>query len=196
VKRIAFFDFDGTITTKDTLLELIKYQAGVTNFYLGVLVNAPFLFAYKLKIIPRQLAKEKILAYFFRGKSLALFQSICDLFTVKVLPSLIRPKAIAEIKKLLEMNFEVVVVSASAENWIKKWCDEVEIKLIATQLESRDNLLTGNLKGNNCHGEEKVIRIRSAYNLSQYQEIYCYGDSNGDKAMLTLATRAFYKPFR
>ena len=44
--------------------------------------------------------------------------------------------------------------------------------------------------------EEKVIRIQEEYNLSDYQEIYVYGDSPGDKPMLGLATKSFYKPFR
>ena len=38
-KGIAFFDFDGTITTKDTLLEFIKYSRGTMSFYWGFLLN-------------------------------------------------------------------------------------------------------------------------------------------------------------
>ena len=51
-------------------------------------------------------------------------------------------------------------------------------------------------KIDNNNAEEKVARIKAAYNLADYDEIYCYGDSNGDKAMLALGTKAFYKPFR
>ena len=87
-------------------------------------------------------------------------------------------------------------VSASAENWIKKWSDGIGVQLIATQLETVDELLTGKLTGLNCNGEEKATRIKSAYDMSQYDEIYCYGDTSGDKPMLALATKAFYKPFR
>ena len=69
--RIAFFDFDGTITTKDTLLEFIKFYKGKYQFYLGFLVYSPFLVAYKLKIIPNYVAKQKVLQYFF-----SIFQSV------------------------------------------------------------------------------------------------------------------------
>jgi len=41
-----------------------------------------------------------------------------------------------------------------------------------------------------------VRRILAAYDLSQYDEVYAYGDTKGDKPMLGLATIAFYKPFR
>jgi phosphatidylglycerophosphatase C len=137
-----------------------------------------------------------VLQYFFKGTELSSFQKACDLFAIHKLPGIIRPGAIAEIKKLQELGFEIVIVSASAENWIKKWSDKIRVQIIATQLETVEKLLTGKINGQNCNGEEKTIRIRSAYDLSQYDEIYCYGDSDGDKAMLALATKAFYKPFR
>jgi phosphatidylglycerophosphatase C len=196
VKKIAFFDFDGTITSKDTLLEVIKYQKGKAAFFWGFLTNAPVLAALKLKLISNQAAKEKILSHFFKGTDIAVFQQACDLFIADRLSSIIRPGAITEIKKLRALGFEVVIVSASAESWIKKWCNEIKVQLIASQLEIIDQCITGKLIGKNCHGEEKVTRIKALYDLSGYDVIYCYGDSSGDRPMLDLATRAFYKPFR
>jgi phosphatidylglycerophosphatase C len=196
VKKIAFFDFDGTITSKDTLFELIKYQKGKASFYTGFLINSPVLAALKLKLVSNQFAKEKVLQYFFKGDELTSFQKACDLFTTERLPAVIRPGAMAEIAKLQDLGFEIAVVSASAENWIKKWSDKIGVQLIATRLESVNKQLTGKIKDKNCNGEEKAIKIRSAYDLSQYDEIYAYGDSSGDKAMLGLATKSFYKPFR
>jgi phosphatidylglycerophosphatase C len=194
--EIAFFDFDGTITTKDTLLQVIKYQKGNAAFFAGFLINLPFLAAFKLKLITNQKAKEIILKHFFGGTDIAAFQDACDTFAINVLPNFVRPGAIAEIKKLQAQGFEVVVVSASAENWIKKWSDGIGVKLIASQLEVVNNQLTGKIKKLNCNGVEKVRRIKSAYDLSLYDGIYAYGDSNGDKPMLALANKAFYKPFR
>ena len=196
MKKIAFFDFDGTITTKDTLFEFIKYQKGWMRFYIGFLVNVPVMAALKLKLAPNQFTKEKVLQYFFKGMALSDFQQTCDLFIADELPSIIREGAINEIKKLQALGFEVVIVSASVENWIKKWSDKVGVQLIATKLETNGNNLTGKINGKNCNGNEKAVRIKSAYDLSQYDEIYCYGDTSGDDAMLALATKAFFKPFR
>lgn len=195
-QRIAFFDFDGTITTKDTLLEMIKFQRGTFRFYLGFLLNSPYLVAYKLKFISNQLAKEKVLRYFFRNTSLEQFQQQCDVFATTVVPSLIRPKAITEIQKLQAAGAEVVIVSASANNWIRGWCQTMQVKLISTELEVVKGNLTGKISGRNCHGQEKVRRITNAYDLTSYHEIYCYGDTSGDKPMLKLGSIAFYKPFR
>ncbi|HEY4208414.1 MAG TPA: HAD-IB family hydrolase [Puia sp.] len=193
---IAFFDFDGTITTKDTLLEFIKFSKGRFAFYMGFLVNSPWLVAMKLKLISNQTAKQRIFTWFFRRHSLPDFQEHCARFAETVIPGLLRPKAIKEIKLLQEKGAEVVIVSASPENWILPWAQTLSITCIGTRLETADNALTGKIHLRNCHGPEKCVRIRAAYQLEDYRDIYAYGDSSGDKQMLALATRSFYKPFR
>jgi len=196
VKKIAFFDFDGTITTKDTMFEVIRHQKGNVRFYWGFVLHIPVFALLKLKLLSNQAAKEQLLKYFFKDNPTDAFQLGCDDFIDQKLPALIRPSAQAEIKRLQAAGFEVVIVSASAENWIKKWSDSFGAKLIATELETIDNKLTGKVKGANCNGEEKAVRIKSGFDLSQFDEIYCYGDSSGDRQMLALGTKVFFKPFR
>ncbi|MBC8034099.1 MAG: haloacid dehalogenase-like hydrolase [Chitinophagaceae bacterium] len=195
-KRIAFFDFDGTITRKDTLLEFIKFAKGTGNFYAGFLLFSPYLVAFKLKIISNQTAKDKILWFFFRNTPVADFEKKCVEFAEKALPALLRPKALREIKDLKEQGVQVVVVSASPENWIMPWISGMNLSLIATKLQVKNSLLTGRIMDSNCHGEEKVNRIRQNYILADYDEILAYGDSSGDRPMLKLASKSFYKPFR
>ena len=196
MSKIAFFDFDGTITTKDTMFELIRHQKGNRRFYIGFIVNIPVFVALKLKLLSNQAAKEQLLNHFFKGVDVSVFQAACDVFVEDKLPSLIRPAALAELENLQQQGFEIVIVSASAENWIKKWADKVGAKLLATKLEAVNEKLTGKISGKNCNGAEKETRIRSTYDLTQYDEIYCYGDSSGDRQMLALGTKVFYKPFR
>lgn len=193
---IAFFDFDGTITTKDTLLEFIKFSKGRWHFYTGFLLNAPFLIAYKLKIISNQSAKERILVYFFRGMETTLFNKYCKDFVELKVPDMIRPDAIKEITKLIADGIEVVIVSASPENWVKLWARQYGSDCISTLLEVKNNKISGLIAGKNCFGEEKVRRLKEKYNLTDYNTIYAYGDSTGDKQMLRLASMEFYKPFR
>jgi phosphatidylglycerophosphatase C len=195
-RKIAFFDFDGTITTKDSLAEIIKFQKGIPAFYTGLFFQLPWLIAFKIKIIPNDAAKQKMLTYFFGGMNESAFQSACDLFAEKKIPKLIRPGALVEINRLRDQDFDIVVVTASAGNWVKPWTNRLGIHLISTRLEVKEKEITGRIEGKNCHGREKVIRIQEEFNLSDYQEIYVYGDSPGDKPMLGLATKSFYKPFR
>jgi phosphatidylglycerophosphatase C len=195
-KKIAFFDFDGTITKKDTLLEFIKFNKGALRLYFGFMLNSPWLLAYKLKIISNQAAKEKVLEFFFGKMNSDLFQERSHQFATEIVPGLVRPEALGEIKKLQNNGVSVVIVTSSPENWISNWAEMVQAKLIGTRLEIKEGLVTGKIKDKNCHGKEKVRRILEVYNLSEYDEIYAYGDTAGDKPMLALANFPFMKPFR
>jgi len=194
-KKIAVFDFDGTITTKDTLLEFIKFNKGSFAFYSGLLLNLPYLIAFKIKIISNQSAKEKVLKFFFHDTPLAVFKNNCVSFSKEILPGLIRKKALEEIKRLQGEGITVAIVSASPQDWIQDWADEIGALLIASQLEIKNGKITGNLSGKNCHGNEKVRRICETFDLSKYEVVAAYGDSSGDKPMLALAAQSFYRPF-
>ncbi len=195
-KSIAFFDFDGTITCKDTLFEVIKYQKGSLALYLGLLKLSPWLIAFKLQIISNDTAKQKLLTHFFKDTQFTDFQNKCNAFIEHKLPGLIRYQALQQIKEHLQNNILVVVVSASAGNWIEGWCKKNNIICIATKLEIREGKLTGKIEGKNCYGTEKVNRIKALFSLNAYETIMAYGDTKGDKPMLSLATFAHYKPFR
>lgn len=193
---IAFFDFDGTITSKDTLAEIIKYAKGKPAYFFGLIILSPVIIAYKLKLLSNHKAKEIMLQYFFKGMLLTNFNALCSDFTKNKLPSLLRKEALRTIRNHIENRTKVVVVSASPLNWVKPWCDQFNIDCIATCLEVKDEKITGKISGRNCSGQEKVNHITNNYQLKTYSDIYAYGDTPGDLPMLALSTHKFYKPFK
>lgn len=195
-KKLALFDLDGTLTRKDTLIEIIRYIHGNAKLYLGLIFLSPYLLLYKIGIIPNWKAKEAMLTYFFRDMPYDAFQKKCHQFSQEVLPELIRLEGIKMLKSLREEGTRIVIVSASAEEWIRPWCELLSLSYIGTRLEVKDGKLTGKISGKNCHGAEKVNRIKAVLDLSQYEEISAYGDTEGDLPMLELATHRYYKPFR
>ena len=54
---LSLFDFDGTITTDDSLIKFIRFAVGDIKAALGLFVLSPMLIAFKLKIIPNYKAK-------------------------------------------------------------------------------------------------------------------------------------------
>ncbi len=194
--KLALFDFDGTITTKDSMVEFILYAVGKKAYYLGLLKLSPMLIAYRLKLYPNHKAKERLLAYFFKKMSIKEFQALVTSYGEHEIDKIVRKDALAKIQWHKEQGDEVVVVSASMECWLKSWCDRKNIKLIATQLEILDGRFTGKFATKNCYGEEKVNRLRACYSMDDYAYIYAYGDSRGDRELLALADEGFYKPFR
>ena len=194
-KSIAFFDFDGTITTKDTMFEFVKYSRGSARYLVGLCLISPWLIAMKFGLISKAKAKEKLLTYFFGNSDADKFNRDCHSFSTTIIPQLVRQDALAAIQKHRDERTDIVVVSASAENWVAPWCIQNNLQCIGTRLEVRDKKITGKLLGANCNGPEKVSRIKAKFDTAEYKTIYCYGDTDGDKQMLQLATHPYYKLF-
>lgn len=193
--KLALFDFDGTITSKDSLVDFIQHAVGKLSYYIGVITLSPILAAYKLKFISNDIAKEKLITYFFKGCNVADFQQLAEQYSLTQIDEITRPMVMNKIRWHKSQGYKVVIVSASMECWLKPWCDKNNIDLISTRLEVKDNKLTGKFATKNCHGIEKVNRIKERYDLTEYNIIYVYGDSSGDKEMLRLATKSYYQYF-
>ena len=193
--NIAFFDFDGTITKKDSTAKFIRYFVGDIAFIKGVIILLPFIIAYKIKILSNNEIKKKLVTYFFKDIDIKDFTEKAREFSLNMIDPIIRKKALDRILWHKKNGDELVIVSASINLWLLPWCEKNKIRLIATELEVINNRITGNLISNNCYGPEKVKRILESYNLSNYTCIYSYGNSRGDYEMLEIATQKFYKPF-
>jgi len=194
LRGLALFDFDGTRTTKDTLIEFLKFLKGSSGFYFGMVILSPMIFLYKLGIIENWRAKEIMMRFFFGNSSASSFQDSCVHFS-KNIENLIKVEALEKITFHKSIGDEVFIVSASPENWVKLYGESISVKVIATQLEVKDGKISGKISGKNCYGAEKVKRIRASINLKDFSTIYAYGDSRGDKEMLELAEHPYYRRF-
>ncbi len=192
---LAFFDFDGTITTKDSLADFIRFAAGRFHFYKGLLLLSPMLLSYKLGVIPNTDAKERLISHFFKGWDAAEFQKVADDYSKNRLDKIVLPQALEKISWHQRQGHKVVIVSASMDSWLMAWCRKYRLDLISTRLEIKNRKLTGKFATKNCHGMEKVKRIKREFNLSEFDTIYAYGNSRGDKEMLAIATQPHYRPF-
>ena len=169
--KLAFFDFDGTITTDDSLLKFIRFVVGDIKFLLGLVILSPILIIYKLKFIPNYKAKQYMLSYFFKGMKEKEFSEIATEYSLKHIDTILRKEAMQKISWHNDKGHTVVIVSASIECWLKPWCDKNNLHLIATKLEVLDNTITGRLLTKNCYGIEKVNRIKKSFNLSTFEGV-------------------------
>jgi phosphatidylglycerophosphatase C len=199
-KKIYCFDFDGTLTTSDTLLEFIKYAKGRGRFLMVFLMYSPLLVLMKLHLYPNWKAKQQIFAHLFAGMRIEKFDALCRGFAEES-QHLLRPKGITLMHEALVAGAQVFIVSASIDNWVRPFFDIRNLKgvqVLGTQIEVEDGKLTGRFKSNNCYGKEKVHRIAEvlkSFERSEY-EIEAFGDSRGDKEMLAFADKGHFKPFR
>jgi phosphatidylglycerophosphatase C len=191
---VAFFDLDGTITTKDTFLHFIFFTKGKLRSIAGFIILSPVLVLYKLKLLNNSKAKEIVFAFFFKGCSEKDLKIKGELFMPEI-NKMLRPAAIHKINWHKQQNHKVYVVTASSEIWLGTWCKENNLDIIATVYEVKDGNLTGKISGRNCYGTEKVKRIKAVCDLTGYGATYAYGDSKADLPLLQIARYKFYKSF-
>ena len=195
---IYVFDFDGTLTKRDSMLQFVSYVNGTWKLGMSLLLLLPKLLLMKLHLRDNGRTKEEFFAWHFRGKRLTDFNAFCEKFA-RNYPELLREAGMATLNKALKQGAQCLVVSASVDNWVKPFFPDT-VKVLGTQLEVKDGRLTGRFTTPNCYGPEKVRRLKEAYpdlesNRDKYY-IIAYGDSRGDKEILEFADERHYKPFR
>ena len=184
MKQLFAFDFDGTLTTRDTLIAFIRYACGTPRFLLGFLLHAPLLVLMKLRLYSNGKAKQRLFSWFFRGMPIETFDTLCQSFA-STHRHLLRPETVRLLQQALSEGSEVLVVSASIDNWVQPFFPSVTV--LGTQIEVIDGRLTGRFLTPNCYGQEKVRRILALHPVRSSYRLTAYGDSRGDRELLAFA---------
>jgi HAD superfamily hydrolase (TIGR01490 family) len=191
---VVVFDFDGTLTYRDSFLAFLRFVAPPQRLLTGFGRAAPTLVGHMVRLVPNWAAKEAVLEGVLGGMTVADFSAAGERFAAVCLPSFLRPRAAAVIAGHRERGRRLVLVSASLEAYLAPWgvaagFDDV----LATRLETEDGRLTGRLLGRNCYGDEKVVRLRELLGDLKGRIIHAYGDGRGDRQLLELATHRHYR---
>ena len=185
---IAVFDLDGTLTTKDTLLEFIKFACGVPRFYWGFLLFCPILILMKLHLFPNWKAKQLFFSHFFKGWEYNDFKAKGQLFANEI-EKMENRKMLEKLNDHLNHSDVVYVISASIFEWVQPWCEKIGVsRVLATQIEVDANgIISGRFATKNCYGKEKVRRLLEVEPERRSYILYAYGDSRGDKEMIAFS---------
>lgn len=193
-RNLYLFDFDGTLTNKDSLFDFLKFSFPLEykkNFILFI----PLFIISKLKIIDPGNVKEKFISSFLKGKSYTEINQLANNYFQENHQSLIHPKADEYIKSVSNYN-DKFIVSASLDFWLQPFADHYGMGLICTEGEfDEQGFYTGRFASANCNNQEKKNRIEKEIDLTLYDEVIAFGDTSGDKAMFEIATKSFFKHF-
>lgn len=192
---VAAFDFDGTLTHRDSLLPFLLYTTGLPAFASNMLVLLPTLAGYVLGMIANDVAKQRLLTRFFFGTPIERLRAQAEQFAAQRLPGLIRPAALRRLAWHKRQGHRCVVISASLELYVRPWALQAGFdEVIGSRLEaSADGRVSGRLLEGNCFGSEKVRRLEALLDDRNGYTLYAYGDSRGDRELLSGADFAFYR---
>lgn len=190
---VAIFDFDGTLTRRDSMFPFLRMVAGTPLFVTRMLMLSPVLAAYATKLIKNDMAKEIVLAGFLNGMGLDELRRLGQRFASEQLPSLLHPVGVERLRWHQQQGHACVLVSASLDVYLEPWAREMGFDgWITSSLETDSaGQVHGQLSGGNCFGEEKVRRIKGWIDGKALAVRYAYGDSSGDLPMLKMATEGY-----
>jgi HAD superfamily hydrolase (TIGR01490 family) len=192
--RLALFDFDGTLTTRDSFMPFLHQVVGTPRFLSGLAATSGPLLAYATGLMPNDLAKERVIRHFLGGRSLEDLQVHGQVFASGRLNGLLRASTLRTLQQHVQAGDECVLVSASLDLYLVPWASQHGFStVLCSSLETDDQQrITGVLAPRNCFGAEKARRIRHWLAGREPTHITAYGDSRGDRDMLALADTAHW----
>jgi phosphatidylglycerophosphatase C len=192
---VAAFDFDGTLTRRDTLLPFLRYLLGDVQVAHQALALFSTLVGYRLGLIDNGIAKERVFIQCLGGIRMKELQQQGERFAMYVLPGLLNHDAIQRLEWHKQQGHRCIVISASMELYVQPWAIKAGFDdVIATRLGMReDGCVTGKLSGKNCFGIEKVRRLEALLGKRENYTLYAYGDSQGDNELLASANFPYYR---
>ena len=194
---VAAFDFDGTITTRDTFLPFLGAAFGRRRLMRELVRLGPDIARYSARMQSRDALKARLIAALFAGRDCGPLDTAAKAFSARVATDLLRPGAVRSVRWHRDRGHRLVLVSASLDIYLTYLAEPLGFDdVLCTRLSRRDGIFDGRLIGINCRGAEKVARLEKLIGGFHGHQIFAYGDSDGDREMLRVADFPFYKPFR
>lgn len=190
---LALFDFDSTITTRDTFAEFIRFAAPRSRHLWGGPLLAPLVMGYRMGWVSGHLLRASAVRVGLGGIPLQQAQAQGERFAHEVLRTIERPECMAHIDWHRSRGDHILVVSGALDLYLGPWCRVHGLAWLCSELETAHGRLTGRYRGEQCVADAKRKRVLGAVDLGQFRAIHAYGDSPDDHAMLRLAQHPYYR---
>ena len=192
---IVAFDFDGTLTTRDSFTAFLKWRTPPARWALGGLRLIPAALAY-IGHRDRGRIKEAAVREYLRGVTRERLESDARRFAEQHSRSLLRPDAVMAWKRWRDERVRLVIVTASPDIVVAPFARGLGADdLIGTPLAfDAQGKVTGAFASPNCRGPEKVARLTQAYG-ADLELRAAYGDTDGDTEMLAAAQEPYFRVF-
>lgn len=177
------------------MMSIIIYQRGRLGLAIALLRIMPWLVLMFMGKYSNQRTKERLLGICFGSMSEEEFNDFCKKFADRH-RHILRNSLYDKLVEAQKNGDEVVVVTASPENWVSRLVPEFHV--LGTRMEFNGRF-TGHFLTPNNYGGEKVNRVLEDYpELKENRKDYyvvAYGDSKGDRQMLEFADEPHYRDF-
>ncbi len=193
---IVAFDFDGTLTVRDSYSAFLRWRCGQAAYLTRMARLGPaalsYLFHHDRGRLKAALTKE-----FLAGAQREALEEEAKAFAREIAQDLLRADALATWRWWRAREATMVICTASPEIIVAPFARALGANaLLGTKLEyNGKGTVTGAFATPNCRGEEKVRRLRAHFG-DGIRLAAAYGDTSGDKPMLKIADEKGYRVFK
>ncbi|CNG46564.1 HAD family hydrolase [Yersinia intermedia] len=194
-KILSVFDFDGTLTRHDSFIPFLRFAFGNRFFTRRVVkLTIPSIQCLRRKLTRDEL-KEILISTFLTGIEEKWVQEKAELYCNLYWERLMRASGLLAVASEVSSGVEVTLCSASPRLVLGPFAERLGVKLIGTELESVNGILTGRITGHNCRCIEKINRLESIYGSLDQYHLRAWGDTRGDYELLAAAKDAHWRHF-
>lgn len=195
-RPIVAFDFDGTLTVRDSFTAFLKWRAGPARWNSGRLKLFPDAVSY---LFHRNRGRIKAAAVreFLTGVPRERLEADAKTFANYASATLFRPDALATWRRWQQRGAQMVIVTASPEVIVAPFARGLGADMLIGSgiAYDHDDRVIGTLAGPNCRGPEKVRRLQEVFGPDVHLTA-AYGDTSGDTEMLAIADEQGYRVFK
>ena len=192
--RLAVFDVDYTLTSRETQVELLKFLIfsdfkNITFLPNSIAAGLGFI----LGLLDEKQSKEKNLKI-LRGVPEQELDQLSKAFMVRGIKPILYQDSLRFIKRHHREGMRVILTSASPEFYIREFERFPYIeKAMGTRFEVNDGIFTGRMIGRNNKGEEKISRLLEYLDGDQidWDHSVMYSDSLSDKPLMDKMGKAW-----
>ena len=192
---VAAFDFDITMTTRDTFVPFLESAFGRSRVRLAFLRLTPEALKVAACLSDRDRFKEKIVEALFLGESVERLRDAGKAHAAAI-EVLFRPAALRRVEWHRERGHRIVMVSASLDLYLTPVAEKLA-EIFPTVIGGTDRhlVLDVTLEVPTCHRADKVRLLESWQLDLSGVELHPYGDSAGDRELLAIADHQHYRAF-
>lgn len=194
MKKLYLFDFDGTLTYRDTMFLFLKFY-DARKFYWGFVKHIPLFVLMRLGLLNVERVKKSFIVSVLKDQTQEALQQKAQEFFERYYPRIVRENALEFISNMDREKTEGYIITASLDVWTRPFAEKLGLKLLATEARFENGVFTGHFRTKNNNGKEKTLRILQEIKDRKFDKIIAFGDTSGDRPMLELADEGHYRFF-
>lgn len=190
MKRIALFDFCGTIVSLQTADEFVRFALKKYNRHVELFIFSILKDGFIIRVLNGfsiHINYKKLYVRLLAGLSIEEIDVVSKEYNDWLCNGYMIKEVFEKLIELKMQGYEIWIVSAGYSCYLKYFHPTLVAKVIATELDFCSGFMTGRISGFDCIGEEKISRL-SAINVDKtFEYSISFSDNISDISLLKIA---------